>query len=145
MAGIGTLTKQAVLQLKRHANKMKTQAGRDRFDNPVSIFSNPNFYRTYRADVTKSPSLDAVGTRDDLLNMVYDAPVAKKKGSIEPKTAMARGHFQAKNLRAKTKEPISPDREVQEYLNKGTDRQTCLLYTSPSPRDGLLSRMPSSA
>ena len=25
------------------------------------------------------------------------------------------------------------------------DRQGCLLYTSPSPRDGLLSRMPSSA
>ena len=25
------------------------------------------------------------------------------------------------------------------------DRKTCLLYTSPSPRDGLLSRMPSSA
>ena len=24
-------------------------------------------------------------------------------------------------------------------------QQTCLLYTSPSPRDGLLSRMPSSA
>ena len=26
-----------------------------------------------------------------------------------------------------------------------TDEITCLLYTSPSPRDGLLSRMPSSA
>ena len=26
-----------------------------------------------------------------------------------------------------------------------TDPKTCLLYTSPSPRDGLLSRMPSSA
>ena len=25
------------------------------------------------------------------------------------------------------------------------NHQTCLLYTSPSPRDGLLSRMPSSA
>ena len=25
------------------------------------------------------------------------------------------------------------------------DYHTCLLYTSPSPRDGLLSRMPSSA
>ena len=25
------------------------------------------------------------------------------------------------------------------------ESQTCLLYTSPSPRDGLLSRMPSSA
>ena len=28
-------------------------------------------------------------------------------------------------------------------LNEST--RTCLLYTSPSPRDGLLSRMPSSA
>ena len=30
--------------------------------------------------------------------------------------------------------------DVQKHLGKG-----CLLYTSPSPRDGLLSRMPSSA
>ena len=28
---------------------------------------------------------------------------------------------------------------------KGGTLSTCLLYTSPSPRDGLLSRMPSSA
>ena len=28
---------------------------------------------------------------------------------------------------------------------KGVDIRICLLYTSPSPRDGLLSRMPSSA
>ena len=27
----------------------------------------------------------------------------------------------------------------------GVNSETCLLYTSPSPRDGLLSRMPSSA
>ena len=27
----------------------------------------------------------------------------------------------------------------------GNERNHCLLYTSPSPRDGLLSRMPSSA
>ena len=29
--------------------------------------------------------------------------------------------------------------------NKGLKTKPCLLYTSPSPRDGLLSRMPSSA
>ena len=29
--------------------------------------------------------------------------------------------------------------------NSRMDIETCLLYTSPSPRDGLLSRMPSSA
>ena len=30
-------------------------------------------------------------------------------------------------------------------LREETDPYICLLYTSPSPRDGLLSRMPSSA
>ena len=30
-------------------------------------------------------------------------------------------------------------------FGEGADRWPCLLYTSPSPRDGLLSRMPSSA
>ena len=31
------------------------------------------------------------------------------------------------------------------YVGWPQDRYACLLYTSPSPRDGLLSRMPSSA
>ena len=30
-------------------------------------------------------------------------------------------------------------------LDQFREKQSCLLYTSPSPRDGLLSRMPSSA
>ena len=30
-------------------------------------------------------------------------------------------------------------------IDQDGDRLRCLLYTSPSPRDGLLSRMPSSA
>ena len=32
-----------------------------------------------------------------------------------------------------------------EISHMGMDSFICLLYTSPSPRDGLLSRMPSSA
>ena len=39
-------------------------------------------------------------------------------------------------------------KERSRELKKISDtvqRMTCLLYTSPSPRDGLLSRMPSSA
>ena len=35
--------------------------------------------------------------------------------------------------------------DVLLYHVDGTLVHTCLLYTSPSPRDGLLSRMPSSA
>ena len=34
---------------------------------------------------------------------------------------------------------------AQAYCSVEDIRNTCLLYTSPSPRDGLLSRMPSSA
>ena len=37
-------------------------------------------------------------------------------------------------------------KKVAQLLNKaGGFFRSCLLYTSPSPRDGLLSRMPSSA
>ena len=34
---------------------------------------------------------------------------------------------------------------IKAKIDEETDIITCLLYTSPSPRDGLLSRMPSSA
>ena len=33
----------------------------------------------------------------------------------------------------------------KQATNSVVESMTCLLYTSPSPRDGLLSRMPSSA
>ena len=37
------------------------------------------------------------------------------------------------------------DQHLTDLFNLLSSIQTCLLYTSPSPRDGLLSRMPSSA
>ena len=37
------------------------------------------------------------------------------------------------------------DKLIKDLTEKGLIVKTCLLYTSPSPRDGLLSRMPSSA
>ena len=37
------------------------------------------------------------------------------------------------------------DREAVKAMIDGGSMSSCLLYTSPSPRDGLLSRMPSSA
>ena len=47
-----------------------------------------------------------------------------------------------------TQEALADAKEVlasQKDNLTGAEHQTCLLYTSPSPRDGLLSRMPSSA
>ena len=40
---------------------------------------------------------------------------------------------------------ITPDEVEKLKALGGQETMTCLLYTSPSPRDGLLSRMPSSA
>src|SRR5665647_393386 len=42
-------------------------------------------------------------------------------------------------------EPTHPQIRIGRQLEKDERFWTCLLYTSPSPRDGLLSRMPSSA
>ena len=50
-------------------------------------------------------------------------------------TEMIEDHIKEINLKEKPFKAIGDS--GQEY--------TCLLYTSPSPRDGLLSRMPSSA
>ena len=40
---------------------------------------------------------------------------------------------------------LKGDLEHERLYFKNAEWYTCLLYTSPSPRDGLLSRMPSSA
>ena len=41
--------------------------------------------------------------------------------------------------------PFSDDHELQSKFNMWYHAYTCLLYTSPSPRDRTRSRMPSSA
>ena len=43
------------------------------------------------------------------------------------------------------KESDKLQKEMAEIEAKAAEAYACLLYTSPSPRDGLLSRMPSSA
>ena len=42
-------------------------------------------------------------------------------------------------------EPVSQKQLIIENVAKKLDSETCLLYTSPSPRDYAASRMPSSA
>ena len=59
------------------------------------------------------------------------------------------GKDYAKQLTATTAIPVdtskfAPQVAAQDALQTPAPN-TCLLYTSPSPRDGLLSRMPSSA
>ena len=52
-----------------------------------------------------------------------------------------------KKLKWKNNPFIIPKKILEDWRNIGKhgENKFCLLYTSPSPRDGLLSRMPSSA
>ena len=60
-------------------------------------------------------------------------------GTKTPWVEGGRGHLDA------TRDPYLIDEEWTKTPNARVGVHCCLLYTSPSPRDGLLSRMPSSA
>ena len=49
--------------------------------------------------------------------------------------------FKLKGIEGVTNVTLEPDQRLISYDDDGN----CLLYTSPSPRDGSISRMPSSA
>ena len=70
-------------------------------------------------------------------------PTAQMLGRWQP---FHDGHYTLfKEIVKKTGQVCIQIRDVQGVDDNPFDFETCLLYTSPSPRDGLLSRMPSSA
>ena len=106
---------------------------------------------------------DAASLVKEITTTKFDASVdlAVRLG-VDPRKAdqMVRGVVTLPHGTGKTVSVlalVTPDKEAEakeagadyvgldEYLQKIKDGWTCLLYTSPSPRDGLLSRMPSSA
>ena len=91
---------------------------------------------TDRADDSQlgSPITDVLGIEQDVL---YDLEVNANRPDAMSVAGVAR------DLAAALDVPFAfPDRTVE---RSGPDVDTCLLYTSPSPRDATLSRMPSSA
>ena len=73
--------------------------------------------------------------KDDFTIMLVSAGEKKINVIKEVRAATSLGLKEAKDL------VEGAPKEVKSGVNK----KDCLLYTSPSPRDGLLSRMPSSA
>ena len=50
-----------------------------------------------------------------------------------------------KEIFNRRRKKVSASGVVETLVESGAKSQSCLLYTSPSPRDGIGSRMPSSA
>ena len=93
---------------------------------------------------TDSVSLQTMATGDHAISLFSTSTTTKKeKASFEDIAATTRGK---KGLEIRVKVAKSDRKcELKVTWKNGTTSNDCLLYTSPSPRDGLLSRMPSSA
>ena len=77
----------------------------------------------------------SVGNRQHRLRLTK-----QEENEIDPIIVRYVGTATAQNVRNITE---TTRKKIQADISLGLE--TCLLYTSPSPRDGLLSRMPSSA
>ena len=74
-------------------------------------------------------------------------PDCKGNGYIKAVLEEDREHVVVQCQTCKSEGEIYVDESevVESYIDADYPTDNCLLYTSPSPRDGLLSRMPSSA
>ena len=107
-------------------------------------------------DEVPQPPAKAVKSTNNRPRRKSKAKPAKKKSLLQRVIAALLGEARSKSM-GKSKPKPKPNRTKANRSSKppgedsvnvqpsSPETSTCLLYTSPSPRDGLLSRMPSSA
>ena len=118
----------------------------DTFEPGVRALSkrNPNYFKENRAhfdEIEMLAILDVTARQNAIMN--GDADIID---NVDPKTVALLARAPNLNIleTTGTQHYTFPMRlDVEPFGN--ADLRLCLLYTSPSPRDGLLSRMPSSA
>ena len=79
--------------------------------------------------------------------MAISAPRQRTTFKKDKKTGKVKGTttYRAPEMEKASEQLDRYIRDNQNKKNEAPHTKHCLLYTSPSPRDGLLSRMPSSA
>ena len=70
---------------------------------------------------------------------------SKQEENVISDEVFAEREIIQEEVKEQTIEPKEVEKEPKILTNTETDNKPCLLYTSPSPRDATLSRMPSSA
>ena len=82
-------------------------------------------------------------------NEPFDVALRRFKRSCEKAGVLAevrrREFYEKPTTERKRAKASAVKRHAKKLARENARRTRCLLYTSPSPRDGLLSRMPSSA
>ena len=75
-----------------------------------------------------------------------EVQIAQLTGKIESLSKHIKQFKKDKHSSVGLLRAVNRRKKLLDYLKKNNvESYNCLLYTSPSPRDGLLSRMPSSA
>ena len=98
------------------------------FDNPWDVFAMSTYNTIANLAVSpKNEDLIYAGTDDGLIQITSDGGKTWNKKEVSSISGVPQRAY------------------VNDIRADLHDENTCLLYTSPSPRDGLLSRMPSSA
>ena len=116
----------------REANKRYEEGLTDILNARVKLKAAKKTGLSQKDAITAISSIDSdIAKLDENLTKEYDE---SRKSQILAKIAQL--NFQKRGLM-----PLAG----YSYLPQDVSDSACLLYTSPSPRDGLLSRMPSSA
>ena len=89
------------------------------------------------AQILPSSGLSDVQVKTEIGSESSSSVFVSSTSTIKPCQSESRGESRVKMSRLRMR--------VSERLKSAQNTYACLLYTSPSPRDGLLSRMPSSA
>ena len=107
-------------------------------------------YENHSSDQLEAVLADASSTLESLRNAENPAYAELIKTNAEKVSTLEQALLRAlrREKIAKPTLPVQPV-DTKPVIVSGQqnqwERRVCLLYTSPSPRDGLLSRMPSSA
>ena len=111
-------------------------------DSPAGIESGARhaMYFSDEAIICTNPELSSCRDSDKMIGFISSNSLRAKNGMDPVKQSLLVTRYDPS--RAAKEESLSLE-DIHELL--GLPLVGCLLYTSPSPRDGLLSRMPSSA
>ena len=94
--------------------------------------------------MSKRKELEIPGVRKVVYDLSRDASASTHHYIVGLEKAVLYGQAVARVTMALKRRGFIPD-VIYAHPGWGEPLYVCLLYTSPSPRDGLLSRMPSSA
>ena len=149
-ANYATQKGRLMMDLYKHQKAANKVSRYQQIDNFVDTKIKPATEEAALADKFGVPQSAATAGKKDTIQFLTKLPQSKniiEKESKKVVSALDKLVLDQIDSVGKAKSPSEITDDLSDFLKgqEGAEFGNCLLYTSPSPRDGLLSRMPSSA